>query len=346
MTARTTPTMTASAIAVAVNGVVVGDPDCVVRGVAPLDRATGAQVSFFSKAGYGELFATSRAGVVLVSPELAETPGLCVNRVIVAKPHEAMLALLPTFYPQPDFVAGIHPSSVVDPSADVAAGARVDALAVIGAGALIGDGAWIGASCVVGDGVTVGAQSRLHPQVTLYSGTVVGSRVVLHSGARIGSDGFGYVYQGGAHQKIPHVGRCVIGDDVEIGANSTIDRGSIDDTVIGAGSKLDNLVHVGHNVRIGRLCLFMAHVGISGSTHIGDGVIFAGQSGAAGHLEVGTGARLAARAAVFRDVPAGETWSGTPARPHREELRKDASLHRLAARLKELEALLDAAKQP
>jgi UDP-3-O-[3-hydroxymyristoyl] glucosamine N-acyltransferase len=154
--------MTASAIAVAVNGVVVGDPDCVVRGVAPLDRATGAQVSFFAKAGYGELFATSRAGVVLVSPELAETPGLCVNRVVVAKPHEAMLALLPTFYPQPDFVAGIHPSSVVDPSADVAAGARVDALAVIGAGAVIGDGAWIGASCVVGDGVTVGAQSRLH----------------------------------------------------------------------------------------------------------------------------------------------------------------------------------------
>ena len=170
--------------------------------------------------------------------------------------------------------------------------------------------------------------------------------MTLHSGARIGSDGFGFVYQDGAHQKIPHVGRCVIGDDVEIGANSTVDRGSIDDTVIGAGTKLDNLVHVGHNVRIGRLCLFMAHVGISGSTHIGDGVIFAGQSGAAGHLEIGHGARMAARAAVYRDVPAGETWSGTPARPHREELRKDAALQRLAARLREIEALLDAAKRP
>ena len=151
----------------------------------------------------------------------------------------------------------------------------VDALAVVGAGARIGEGAWVGASCVVGSGVSVGARSRLHPHVTLYPGSVIGERVTLHSGARIGSDGFGFVYQDGAHQKIPHVGRCVIGDDVEIGANSTVDRGSIDDTVIGAGTKLDNLVHVGHNVRIGRLCLFMAHVGISGSTHIGDGVIFA-----------------------------------------------------------------------
>ncbi len=338
--------MTAAAVAAAVGGVVIGDATRVVRGVAPLDRANESQVSFFAKLGYAALFAASRAGVVLVSPELAETPGLCATRVIVARPHEAMLALLPTFYPEPDFVPGIHASAVVDPSAEVAEGARVDALAVVGAGARIGEGAWVGASCVVGSGVSVGARSRLHPHVTLYPGSVIGERVTLHSGARIGSDGFGFVYQDGAHQKIPHVGRCVIGDDVEIGANSTVDRGSIDDTVIGAGTKLDNLVHVGHNVRIGRLCLFMAHVGISGSTHIGDGVIFAGQSGAAGHLEIGHGARMAARAAVYRDVPAGETWSGTPARPHREELRKDAALQRLAARLREIEALLDAAKRP
>ena len=165
----------------------------------------------------------------------------------------------------------------------------------------------------------VGANTRLFPQVTLYSGSQLGERVTLHSGVRIGSDGFGYVFRGGAHEKVPHVGGCVIGNDVEIGANSTVDRGSIDDTIIGDGSKLDNLVHIGHNAQIGRLCLFMAHVGISGSTHIGDGVIFAGQSGAAGHLEIGAGARFAARAAVLRDVPAGETWSGMPARRHRDE---------------------------
>ncbi len=336
--------MTAAAIAAAVGGVVSGDPDHVVHGIAPLDRADASHVSFYAKVGYGTLFENSAAGVVLIAPELADAPGKCVSRVIVAKPHEAMLSLLPTFHPEPEFVPGIHPSAVVDPTARVAAGARVDALSVIGAGAEIADGAWIGAGCVVGDGVSVGAKSRLHPHVTLYPGSVIGARVILHSGARIGSDGFGYVFQGGAHQKIPHVGRCVIGDDVEIGANSTVDRGSIDDTVVGQGTKLDNLVHLGHNVRVGRLCLFMAHVGISGSTHIGDGVIFAGQSGSAGHLEIGNGARMAARAAVYRDVPAGETWSGTPARPHREELRKDAALHRLAARMKEIEALLDAAK--
>jgi UDP-3-O-[3-hydroxymyristoyl] glucosamine N-acyltransferase len=336
--------MTAAAIAAAVGGVVSGDPAHLVHGIAPLDRATRIHLSFFAKAGYGALFEQSEAGVVLVAPELAESTGKCTSRVVVANPQEALLSLLPTFHPEPEFVPGVHPSAVVDPTATIARGARVDACTVIGAGAMIADGAWIGANCVVGDGVSVGPGSRLHPQVTLYPGAVIGARVILHSGARIASDGFGYVFQGGAHQKIPHVGRCVIGDDVEIGANCTVDRGSIDDTVVGAGTKLDNLVHLGHNVRVGRLCLFMAHVGISGSTHIGDGVIFAGQSGAAGHLEVGSGARMAARAAVFRDVPAGETWSGTPARPHREELRKDAALNRLAARMKEIEALLDAAK--
>jgi UDP-3-O-[3-hydroxymyristoyl] glucosamine N-acyltransferase len=345
MTARPAPTMTAAAIAAAVGGVVAGDAERMVSGIAPLDRATERHVSFFAKGGYGALFELSNAGVVLVSPALAEAAGKCTSRVVVENPHEAMLALLPIFYPEPDFVPGVHPAAVVDSSARVAAGARVDAFCVIGAGVSVADGAWIGAGSVVGDGVTVGARTRLYPQVTLYAGSVIGERVVLHSGTRIGSDGFGYVFQDGAHQKISHVGRCVIGDDVEIGANCAVDRGSIDDTVIGAGSKLDNLVHIGHNVRIGRLCLFMAQVGIAGSTHIGDGVIFAGQSGATGHLEIGSGARMAARTAVFRDVPAGETWSGTPARPHREELRKDAALHRLAARLKEIEALLDAAKK-
>lgn len=344
MSARPAAEMTAAAIAAAVGGVVRGDADHRVDGIAPLDRATARQVSFFAKPGYATLFERSEAGVVLVAPELAEYAGRCVARVIVAKPHEAMLALLPAFHPTPEFVAGIHPSAVVAASAKVSASARVDALAVVGEEARIGDGVWVGAGSVVGDGVTIAAGARLHPQVTLYPGAVIGRRVIVHSGARIGSDGFGYVFRDGMHAKIPHVGRCVLEDDVEIGANSTVDRGSIDDTVIGAGTKLDNLVHVGHNVRIGRLCLFMAHVGISGSTHIGDGVIFAGQSGSAGHLEIGDGARMAARAAVYRDVPAGETWSGTPARPHREELRKDAALNRLAARLKEIEALLDAAR--
>jgi UDP-3-O-[3-hydroxymyristoyl] glucosamine N-acyltransferase len=164
--------------------------------------------------------------------------------------------------------------------------------------------------------------------------------VRVHAGARLGSDGFGYVFRDGRHDKIPHVGRCLVEADVEIGANTTIDRGSIDDTVVGAGTKIDNLVHIGHNVRIGRLCLIMAQVGISGSVRIEDGVIIAGQAGIAGHHTVGAGARLAGRAAVFGDVPAGETWSGYPARPHREALRAQAALFKLPALLRGLERLL------
>jgi len=160
-------------------------------------------------------------------------------------------------------------------------------------------------------------------------------------GARIACDGFGYVFRDGAHQKIPHIGRCIIGNDVEIGANTTIDRGSIDDTVVGAGTKVDNLVHIAHNVRIGEKCLLMAQVGIAGSATIGDGAIIAGQAGISGHLTIGAGARVAAQAGIFGDVPAGETWSGYPARPHRDALRASAALFKLAGMMRRLEKLLE-----
>ena len=199
----------------------------------------------------------------------------------------------------------------------------------------------IGAHSVVGEMATIGDGARLWPGVTIYPRASIGSRVIIHAGARIGSDGFGYVFRDGAHNKIPHVGRCVIGDDVEIGANTTIDRGSIDDTVIGRGTKIDNLVHIGHNVRIGEKCLIMAQVGVAGSVTIGDGAILAGQAGISGHLSIGAGARVAAQAGVFGDIPAGETWSGYPARPHRESLRASAALFKLAGMMRRLEKLLE-----
>ena len=169
---------------------------------------------------------------------------------------------------------------------------------------------------------------------------VAGARVRVHAGARLGSDGFGYVYRDGAHAKIPHVGRCLVESDVEIGANTTIDRGSIDDTVIGAGTKIDNLVHVAHNVRVGRLCLLMAQVGIAGSVHVEDGCILAGQVGISGHVTIGRGARLAAQAGVFGSIPSGETWSGYPARPHREALRAQAAMFKLPSLIRALERLI------
>jgi UDP-3-O-[3-hydroxymyristoyl] glucosamine N-acyltransferase len=213
---------------------------------------------------------------------------------------------------------------------------------VIGEGAVLGDGVTVGAQCVVGAGVEVGEGALLHPAVTLYPGTRVGRRTIVHAGARLGSDGFGYVFRDGAHAKIPHVGRCLVGDDVEIGANTTIDRGSIDDTVIGAGTKIDNLVHVGHNVRVGRLCLLMAQVGIAGSTRLEDGCVMAGQSGVAGHVTIGARSRIAGQAGVIGDVPPGSTWSGYPARPHREALRAQAALFKLPGMMRQLERLAGA----
>lgn len=332
--------MTAAEIAAAVGGALSGRGDVSVTSVAPLDRASGGDLSFLATAKYAPLFEASHAGVVLVTPDLASAPGSCAARIIVAKPHDALLSLLPRFFRQPARVAGVHPTAIVPASARIAAGATIEAYAVIRDGTELGANAWIGSHSVVGDGVVLGADVRLFPHVTLYPGARLGDRVIVHSGARLGSDGFGYVFRGGAHEKIPHVGRCIIGNDVEIGANSAIDRGSIDDTVVGDGTKIDNLVHVGHNVRIGRLCLLMAQVGIAGSSRVEDGAILAGQVGIAGHLTVGAGARLAAQAGVISDIPAGETWGGYPARPHRESLKASAALFKLSDMMKRLEQLL------
>jgi UDP-3-O-[3-hydroxymyristoyl] glucosamine N-acyltransferase len=341
MTAAATTAMTAAEVAAAVGGVLAGTGDARVDGNAPLDRATARDLSFLANAKYAPLFERSLAGVVLVTADLATAAGPCASRVVVASPHEALLSLIPRFYRQPEREAGIHPTAIIAPGAQNGADATVEAYAVIGAGAAIGDRAWIGSHSVVGAGAKVGHDVRLFPHVTLYPGTTLGDRVTLHSGVRAGSDGFGYVFREGAHQKIPHVGHCVIGNDVEIGANSTIDRGSIDDTVIGDGTKIDNLVQVGHNVRIGRLCLLMAQVGVAGSSRVEDGAILAGQVGLAGHLTIGAGARLAAQAGVISDVPAGETWGGYPARPHRDVLRAHAALMKLSGMMRRLERLLD-----
>ena len=212
---------------------------------------------------------------------------------------------------------------------------------VIGDGANVGARVRLHAHVVIGAGVAIGDDCELYEGVTCYPGTSLAARVRVHAGVRLGSDGFGYVFRDGVHEKIPHVGRCIVDSDVEIGANSTIDRGSIDDTVIGAGTKIDNLVQIGHNVRIGRLCLILAQAGIAGSVHLEDGVVLGGQVGVSGHRTIGAGARLGAQAGVFGDVPAGETWSGYPARPHRQALRAQAALFKLPALIRGLDRLVN-----
>jgi UDP-3-O-[3-hydroxymyristoyl] glucosamine N-acyltransferase len=334
-------TLTAVGIAELVGGELRGDPSTVVTGVASLDRARPDQLSFLAQLRYAPMLRESRAGIVLVQRDLADAPGDVASRVIVDEPHGAMLSVLPRLYPESDFTPRVHPTAVLGRGAKLGEGIRLDEYVVIGEGAVIGDRVWIGAHSTVGSSADLGARTRLFPDVTVYAGSSIGERVIIHSGVRVGSDGFGYVFRSGRHEKIPHVGRCVIGDDVEIGANTTIDRGSIDDTLIGAGTKIDNLVQIGHNVRIGSLCMIMAQVGIAGSARIGDGVVIAGQAGLGGHIAIGDRARIGGQAGVFGDVPAGQEWSGYPARPHRESLRASAALVKLAGMIKRLEALLE-----
>ena len=284
--------------------------------------------------------AASAAGVVLVSAPVAALPSPAAARIVVEDPHGALLSLIPRFYRLPTRTPGVHPSAVIGIGVTLGEAPSIGAHAVIESGAVLGDRVTIGATTVVGSGVRLGDDVHLYPGVTIYANARLGNRVTIHSGVRIGGDGFGYVYRDGAHQKLPHVGGCILEDDVEVGCNSTIDRGSIDDTVIGAGTKIDNLVQVAHNVRIGRLCLLISQVGVAGSAHIEDGCVLGGQVGVAGHHTIGKGATVAAQAGVFGDVPAGETWSGYPARPHREALRAQAALFKLAGLMRRVEQML------
>jgi UDP-3-O-[3-hydroxymyristoyl] glucosamine N-acyltransferase len=332
--------LTADAIAAAVGGTLHGDASTEVTGVAPLDRAQATHLTFLANAKYAPLAAERDIGVLLVTAELAEQ-AKARARIVVKNPHEAMLPLLPLLYPVQGHIPGIDPTVTLGRGVSLGEGVSLGPGVVIGDGARLGSRTRLDAHVVVGAGVAIGDECHVYPAATLYAGTQLGDRVRIHAGVRLGSDGFGYVFQDGVHAKIPHVGRCIIESDVEIGANTTIDRGSIDDTVIGAGTKIDNLVHVAHNVRVGRLCLIMAQVGIAGSVRIEDGCILAGQAGLAGHVTIGKGARLAAQAGVFGSVPAGETWSGYPARPHKEALRAQAAMFKLPSLIRALERLVE-----
>ena len=292
-------TITAEAIAALISGELIGDGKAAVSGVAPLDRAGVQHLSILSSGKYAAMMATTKAGVVLVDPEFRDAAGAPRARIIVKQPLEKLLSLLPRLYPQESLAPGVASTARIGKGADLGHGVSIGEYAIIGANAKLGEGVVIGPHSVVGDNVSIGDNARLWPGVTIYPGATLGARTMIHSGARIGCDGFGYVFREGAHQKIPHVGRCIIGDDVEIGANTTIDRGSIDDTVIGNGTKIDNLVQIAHNVRIGEKCLLMAQVGIAGSVTIGDGAILAGQAGISGHVSIGAGARLAAESALL-----------------------------------------------
>jgi UDP-3-O-[3-hydroxymyristoyl] glucosamine N-acyltransferase len=335
--------LSAGEIAALTGGKLSGAADVTVSGVAPLDRAGPDDLSFLAARRYLQYFQQSSAAIVLCKPDLVSdgTPGPA-SRVAVPDPHVALLAIIPVLYPEPAWQPGIHRTALIGAGTTWQEPVAIGPYVVLGKDVRLGRNVRIGAGSVLGDGVVLGDDVQLYPQVVCYSGTVLGSRVILHAGVRLGADGFGYVpgKHGELPRKMPQVGRCIIGDDVEIGANTTIDRGSVDDTVIGPGTKIDNLVQIGHNCRIGARCLIAGQAGIAGSTHVEDDVFLAGQAGLADHVTVGRGARVTVQGGVIGDIDPGATVSGYPARTHREFLRAQGALYRLAHIVDDLEALV------
>jgi UDP-3-O-[3-hydroxymyristoyl] glucosamine N-acyltransferase len=313
-----------------------------IRGLRAPDEAGPHDLTFVADASHLPALAGCAAGALLLSDAL---PALDRPTLRTPDPYLSFARALALFYPAPAIPPGIHPSAVVAADAEVAAGATVGPLCVVEPGARIGPGSVLVAQVYVARGVEIGSDCRLYPRVVLYDGVRIGDRVILHSGAVLGADGFGYAREGARHVKIPQVGRVVLEDDVEIGANTAIDRATLTETRIGRGTKIDNLVQIGHNVRVGEDTVIVAQVGISGSSRIGDRVTLAGQVGIVDHTAIGDGAIVGAQAGVTKNVPPGSVVLGAPAIPHTEfkrQLVAVAQLPRLRKTVQALEARLRA----
>ena len=332
---------TASEIAKIVQGEVLGDAGTTLTGLSSADAAKAGDLTFAEKEPQ---FLTAEQGeaTAILAP-----PAFTSSRKVVIRVPDARIAfakVLPLFHPPERYPSGI------DPNAKVAASAQIDPTAHIGPHSVVGEGVQIGPRSVLMGGnhirkdARIGEDAHLYPNVVLYERTVIADRVTIHSGTVIGSDGYGYVFDAGFHRKVLQVGSVIIHSDVEIGANSAIDRGALGSTVIGAGTKIDNLVHIAHNVVIGRHCLIMGQVGFAGSTHLGDYAVVASQSGIAGHLKLGPQSTVGAKSGVMRDIPAGGTVLGIPAMPDKQTKRQWIAMQQLPElirRVRELEKLVE-----
>lgn len=332
--------LSAQAIADLVGGRLSGSGTTLLRRVRSLERAEPDSLAMCVGPKHAAALAACRAGAVLLPEGLASLPGPA-TRIVVGDPAYAMLLAARALHADPPATPGIHPTAILGEGVTLGDEPVIGPHAVLGDGVRLGDRCRVGPGVIIEGGVVLGDDVRLDAHVILHQGTRLGHRVYCKANAVIGGAGFGFHSGPGGHARIPQVGGCVLEDDVEIGSGSCVDRGSLDDTVIGRGSKIDNLVHIAHNVHIGRDCLIMACVGVAGSCRIGDRVILAGQSGLIDHITLGNDVKVGAKSAVFGDWPDGATVSGYPAKSHREFLRAVAALYRLAPHLGALEALAD-----
>lgn len=330
--------MKVSEIAQLVRGSPAGDAEREIHGVAALDAAGPEELAYMESLRSLDQAAASHAGCLLV-PEGVSLPGR--TAIAVSYPKLALVRAAEALHPAPAPPAGIHPAAVVAPDAQLAADCSVGPNVVIESGVTVGAGTRLAPGVFLGVGVRVGAQCVLHPRVTVYPGAQIGDRIILHAGVVVGSDGFGYVFAEGRQVKFPQLGKIVIEDDVEIGSNATLDRGSLGSTVIGQGTKIDNLVQIAHNVKIGRHCIIVSQTGISGSTKVGDYVVMAGQVGIGDHVRIEDRVVIGGQAGVLpgKIVRSGSIIWGTPSRPMSEYKKTIARMARLDALAEKVKAL-------
>jgi UDP-3-O-[3-hydroxymyristoyl] glucosamine N-acyltransferase len=322
------PAFTLSEIVARLGGEAVGEASAPLTGLASLDSAGASELTFLANPRYRGRLAATRAGAVILAP--ADRDATDIPRIVTGNPYAYYARAAALYHPAPKPVAGIHPFAQVDAGADVAASAQIDAFAVVGAAARVGDGVRIGAGCVVGEGVALGAGTWLHPRVTIYPDCTLGERCIVHAGAVIGSDGFGMALDAGRWVKIPQVGGVRIGNDVEIGANTTIDRGAMDDTVIGDDVKLDNQIQIAHNCVIGAHTVIAGCTGIAGSVTVGEYCMIGGGAGLVGHITVCDHVVISGMTLVTKSITKPGTYtSGQPMMPHAEWLERAARERRL-----------------